>query len=1495
MADESLCALMEVWRKEGSASSIWSIRDNLLSGGLRSRGMSAAFQEIRGICNSEMDASLQHIRAELEVALAIVEQAWQASRAETEFCGVCDLPFSDTTRSKYCKRPGGGRHCQARARRCGVCEGRHCQDRAPHSETEVQWKQRREPRAARQAAAAARRTSERKAADDRWALPSLGVEASEMHQQCAPPSVLIFGPPGSGKSYMWRHLLWRLEKWLGASSVGRTAPFGIVAQNAGGSTLHSWAGLGYGNQTAQEIIESLSVQQLRRWREARVLGIDDCSPLDRDTFEKAEEVARRVKLQLTGRELFFGGLLLVINFDLAQLPPPNGLPLTLSRLWPRLTAPEHSKLVHCERNRRFEDNLWKELVSRVRENKITEIDVQVFQGIMSKSLPAVLRPAVRLVPRHDLAAEFVEARLAALGDVESNLYFEWYTEHVRNGTPGWSGGGECTLQIKVGVQVLHTENVGWLANGTMGTVEGFDSTWPVVIWTPVGRLPFKTTVTPLSSPSPTVGLADGEVRSRLPLILAESLSIHKALGMTLPSGEIECNGIWDFAQFYEAISRFRGADYVQILNFKPKVVKPPRWCLKEMDRLQNLAALQGCNLQDELASSTALWEEAESATAALQEERHSSRTVLCDTTLFIGLVYSGVAYGASYYDPGAAAGECAPLTVIRVLEIVGKPLVATVNGIVQRQQLDWLLESKWRSARVSEANLSDFERDKAVCCAYLRAVMGALAARAVAGIAGHNPKIKERGAPVPLGAVSLILEASGVNATFVIITQGNKPQCFTSLYDPSDPARARLRCGCSEPGILLMYCEDRTHLSLLTWAKGDQAAKFLTASSLPDQPQKLDQYCARLVANGNPRQDLPAMPWCSLVESTSHARTYQGVGVSAKVELTSIRATMSADFSNGRPCGAVDIQFHNGGIHLHMDTERPTAADYEDHPTLVQPGYLWPHPASGSGRRMIRMMLTFRDRMPVLNRDYAVESVWEGEHHYIKLLSEVSCKDELEASEVTHHAQPPILPLAASEGRLEYGYYFAENCTLRLTSDVFFRGSIVGTPSLPFSRNGPGEWMSAKGREEKILLGTWIGGSLIRPEPLRKAIHLQHMDKLQLSLLESCVAKTVRVQLPSTMASTFGKALRVAASVGDTIGQLKTRVSTVTCVGASQLSFGDNALCEDSTMLSETNFTDLGALTLSISGSVPEVTFAIRVTLPDSLQASHGSMLTLATEASSSVGSLKSSLEAALGVAAKQQVLTFDGVTLAPDSATLHSRMSKVATGAVMDCPVCFETFSIKTKAKQKRSKAEVAKEEEGGEGKTQEEEEGGEANTQKYVPHRCRWDEDAPDQKTSERWTWGQKRTRKTKLRYSDDAENDGMGMVKDLEDYLEQANEEAGMATDSALKHVAILGKQGSMVYAATRSHLNVSTLDSAGGSSAYCAVQYCLDNPQNTICFSERCGPRVVQILVAPVKPTQLADTPCIPVFWSGVVRYNFRGQFRCASIFVWSRSDWSTQVI
>ena len=52
------------------------------------------------------------------------------------------------------------------------------------------------------------------------------------------------GDAGTGKSYVLRLMVTALKKKLGAKKVFVTASTGIAACNIGGTTLHSFAGMG---------------------------------------------------------------------------------------------------------------------------------------------------------------------------------------------------------------------------------------------------------------------------------------------------------------------------------------------------------------------------------------------------------------------------------------------------------------------------------------------------------------------------------------------------------------------------------------------------------------------------------------------------------------------------------------------------------------------------------------------------------------------------------------------------------------------------------------------------------------------------------------------------------------------------------------------------------------------------------------------------------------------------------------------------------------------------------------------------------------------------------------------------------------------------------------------------------------------------------------------------------------------------------------------------
>ncbi|GAB5358514.1 hypothetical protein AAMO2058_000464800 [Amorphochlora amoebiformis] len=130
-------------------------------------------------------------------------------------------------------------------------------------------------------------------------------------------SVFFTGPAGSGKSY----LLDRIIAHLPPEGMYVTASTGRAAVQIGGTTLHSFAGIGLGLRPDTILHDLLRMARrpdpYRRWRSARVLIIDEVSILDAATFDALELIAREIRES----PLPFGGIQLVLTGDFLQLPP----------------------------------------------------------------------------------------------------------------------------------------------------------------------------------------------------------------------------------------------------------------------------------------------------------------------------------------------------------------------------------------------------------------------------------------------------------------------------------------------------------------------------------------------------------------------------------------------------------------------------------------------------------------------------------------------------------------------------------------------------------------------------------------------------------------------------------------------------------------------------------------------------------------------------------------------------------------------------------------------------------------------------------------------------------------------------------------------------------------------------------------------------------------------------------------------------------------------
>lgn len=107
-------------------------------------------------------------------------------------------------------------------------------------------------------------------------------------------SIFLTGSAGTGKSFLLRHIIAALRKIHPQGTVHVTASTGAAAVLIGGTTVHSFAGVGLGAGDARALVARVQTnkQCLLRWKRARALVIDEISMIDSELFSKISFVAQ---------------------------------------------------------------------------------------------------------------------------------------------------------------------------------------------------------------------------------------------------------------------------------------------------------------------------------------------------------------------------------------------------------------------------------------------------------------------------------------------------------------------------------------------------------------------------------------------------------------------------------------------------------------------------------------------------------------------------------------------------------------------------------------------------------------------------------------------------------------------------------------------------------------------------------------------------------------------------------------------------------------------------------------------------------------------------------------------------------------------------------------------------------------------------------------------------------------------------------------------------
>ncbi|KAF5375262.1 hypothetical protein D9758_000092 [Tetrapyrgos nigripes] len=429
-------------------------------------------------------------------------------------------------------------------------------------------------------------------------------------------SVFFTGSAGTGKSVLLREII-KLKGSSASSSLAITASTGIAAVNIGGTTLHSWAGIGIGEEDPKKFVGKLRGQpKMRkvweRWLNVRTLIIDEISMLDGVLFDKLEEIARSVR---NSKEPF-GGIQdwqLVLSGDFSQLPP---VPNRNSKIEPTFAFQARSwircvgRAVMLSKVFRQKDQDFVDMLNDLRFGIVTDHALRTFQGL---SQPRHYSDGIEPTELYSTRYEVDKAntfRLDALPDQARTFYGMDLPGQDANGRPVGQDAMNRLLERLIVPRSITLKNLqqGSLVNGSVGQVIRFSTAadalkegvqiggseqnggernqrpeddpavkqnvqngreWPVVRFINKKEVLF----IPLDF---TVDNAEGKVeakRTQIPLILAWSLSIHKSQGQTLERVKVNLGKVFEKGQAYVALSRATSLSGLQVLHFDASKVR----------------------------------------------------------------------------------------------------------------------------------------------------------------------------------------------------------------------------------------------------------------------------------------------------------------------------------------------------------------------------------------------------------------------------------------------------------------------------------------------------------------------------------------------------------------------------------------------------------------------------------------------------------------------------------------------------------------------------------------------------------------------------------------------------------------------------------------------------------------------------------------------------------------------------------------------------------
>ena len=444
-------------------------------------------------------------------------------------------------------------------------------------------------------------------------------------------NIFITGPGGAGKSALikiiYKHAISQFKTIQVTALTGCAA----VLLNCKAKTLHSWAGIGLGTSTIEQIITKIKNKKYLKdvWKQTEILIVDEVSMLSLKLFDLLNEVGKKIR----GNMKPFGGIQLIFSGDFFQLPPVGDKEEPDTQRF-CFESDDWNSVFHrdCQiqlvKIFRQTDEIYSTILNQIREGKIKRKSNELLLQYVNRTLdPNLVAEPTKLYPTRakveninnmkmtTLVGEEKEYKMKYLTNIElssksdrlrridfTNKDIEIELEFLASNLIC-----EREMKLKIGSQVMciiniQDDNVIQICNGSQGIVTRYCEItgYPYVKFNNGLEMLMMSHVWE-SDKIPGIGV------SQVPLILAWALTIHKSQGATMDAAEIDVgSGIFECGQTYVALSRVKSLNGLYLTSFDVTKIRINR---KVKDFYDSLTLYHQSN--DELLSVPLIVEENE--------------------------------------------------------------------------------------------------------------------------------------------------------------------------------------------------------------------------------------------------------------------------------------------------------------------------------------------------------------------------------------------------------------------------------------------------------------------------------------------------------------------------------------------------------------------------------------------------------------------------------------------------------------------------------------------------------------------------------------------------------------------------------------------------------------------------------------------------------------------------------------------------------------------